>query len=182
MTDVERSTPIPVFIVVSGLPGSGKSTLASQLCSELGMPWLNKDAILEALFDSLGVGDSAWRERLSRAADEILFAVARDSNGAILDNWWHHDSSPHRLRKLDGRLIEVFCECAPELAIRRCQARTRHPGHLDQAMTEAGIAAWCQAVEETYQGPLAVGEQTLRIRTDQEPGMGELLDALRASL
>jgi predicted kinase len=65
------------FVVVSGLPGSGKSTLAAALAPALGLPWIDKDAILEALFDSLGVGDHVWHERLRRPSDEVLYATDR---------------------------------------------------------------------------------------------------------
>ena len=40
------------FIVVSGLPGSGKSTLGQQLATALGLPFLDKDTILERLFEA----------------------------------------------------------------------------------------------------------------------------------
>lgn len=49
------------FIVISGIPASGKTTLASQLAPVLNLPLLDKDDILESLFDSLGIGDAEWR-------------------------------------------------------------------------------------------------------------------------
>jgi AAA domain len=75
-----------VFVVVSGLAGSGKTTVARQLATRLELPLLDKDVILESLFDSLGVGDERWRARLSRASDEVLFRLADVSRGAVLDN------------------------------------------------------------------------------------------------
>ncbi|WSW11263.1 cytidylate kinase family protein (plasmid) [Streptomyces sp. NBC_01005] len=60
-------------------PGSGKSTLARSLARRLGLPAIDKDVILESLYDSLGVGDHAWRNRLSRASDDIMFASAADA-------------------------------------------------------------------------------------------------------
>ena len=57
------------FVVFSGLPGSGKSTLARQIAPALGLPVLDKDDFLDALFEERGIGDVAWRASLSRAGD-----------------------------------------------------------------------------------------------------------------
>ncbi|MBE8523062.1 AAA family ATPase [Amycolatopsis sp. H6(2020)] len=47
----------PAVIVVSGPPAVGKSTLARELATRLTLPLLSRDAIKEALFDTLGYGD-----------------------------------------------------------------------------------------------------------------------------
>ena len=60
------------FVVVSGLPGSGKSTLARRLAAPLELAVIDKDDILEQLFESKGTGDAAWRRALSRESDAIL--------------------------------------------------------------------------------------------------------------
>lgn len=77
------------FVIVSGLPASGKTTVARMLAEELALPVIDKDVILESLYDSLGVGDQTWRYRLSRAADDILFARAAQAARAVLPR-------PHR--------------------------------------------------------------------------------------
>ena len=43
-----------LLVVVSGLPASGKTTVGRVLSEGLSLPLIDKDAILEALFDSLG--------------------------------------------------------------------------------------------------------------------------------
>ena len=60
------------YVVISGLPGSGKTTLGRRLASLLNLPLIDKDDILDRLFESKGIGDAAWRRRLSRESDEIL--------------------------------------------------------------------------------------------------------------
>jgi len=146
-----------LFVIVSGLPGSGKSTLAAGLAPALGLPWIDKDSILEALFGSLGAGDHVWRERLSRASDEVLYATAALSRGAVLDNWWHHDTSPQRLRQLDGTLVEIFCDCPAEIASTRFHQRSRHAGRLDPALSDDQQAARVAQTRDTYRGPLKLG-------------------------
>ncbi|MBT2438659.1 AAA family ATPase [Streptomyces sp. ISL-36] len=155
------------FVVVSGLPGSGKSTLARGLAEHLDLPVIDKDVILESLYDSLGVGDQAWRSRLSRASDEILFAVAADARRAVLDNWWHHDTSPSRLHLLGGLLIEVHCDCDVAVASERFRARIRHPGHLDPHLTPEQVAERVSAIRASYPGPLRLGGPILTIDTSQ---------------
>lgn len=120
-----------VFLVVTGLPGSGKSTVGKVLARELGLPLLDKDDILEGLFDTLGSPDLEARERLSRAADEILFRLAESMPGAVLVNWWRRDSAPARLEALSGPVVEVLCEVPVEIARERWMERRRHPGHHD---------------------------------------------------
>jgi tRNA uridine 5-carbamoylmethylation protein Kti12 len=48
------------LVLVTGPPTSGKTTLARPLAHHLDLPLLGKDAIKEALFDTLGTGDRAW--------------------------------------------------------------------------------------------------------------------------
>jgi predicted kinase len=165
-----------LVIVVSGLPASGKSTLARGLGARLGLPVIDKDRVLEALYDSLGVGDHAWRARLSRAADDVLFALAADAGGAVLDNWWHHDTAPARLRALGARhLLEVFCDVDVALAAARFQARPRHPGHLDPVHhTPEQVAARVAEVRASFRGPLRLGGPLLTVDTSGPVDVGRV--------
>ncbi|MBA2948771.1 AAA family ATPase [Streptomyces himalayensis] len=153
------------FVIVSGLPASGKTTLALGISTRLGLPVVDKDTILEALYDSLGIGDGVWRQRLSRAADEVLFALAAEAGQAVLVNWWHHDTAPARLRGLGARLVEVYCDCDPGLAAQRFRARRRHPGHLDPDLSDEQVAKRIAALRESYPGPLRLGGPTAIVDT-----------------
>ncbi len=121
-----------LLVVVSGLPASGKTTVGRVLSEGLSLPLIDKDAILEALFDSLGCDDSDQRRRLSRASEEVLLTQAGSSGAAVLVSWWHHDTAPARLTEIAQSLVEVFCDCPLDVAAARFAARERHPGHLDQ--------------------------------------------------
>jgi AAA domain len=57
------------FVVISGLPGSGKTKLGRRLAPALDLPLIDKDAILDRLFQSKVVADAAWRRTLSRESD-----------------------------------------------------------------------------------------------------------------
>jgi chloramphenicol 3-O-phosphotransferase len=138
MTEGTRFQPPKRFVVVSGLPGSGKTTLARQLAPVLGLPVIDKDSILEGLFDSKGSGHAAWRRVLSRESDMILRTQATESEGAILVSFWHQvgmapDSGTPTtwLFDLSDRIVNVHCVCPLEIAAERFLQRKRHPGHLD---------------------------------------------------
>ena len=42
------------IIIIAGMPASGKSTAAARVSQALGYPVLEKDAIKEELFDTIG--------------------------------------------------------------------------------------------------------------------------------
>jgi glucokinase len=136
------------YVVVSGLPASGKSTVAVALAGELGLPLLDKDDFLEALFESRGAGDAQWRTQLSRAADIAFQAEAERAPGAVLASWWRHPLSlvpsgtpTEWLASLPGAVVELHCRCAPAVAARRFLERQRHPGNLDGRRSHAELLA-----------------------------------------
>ena len=118
-----------MYVLVSGLPGSGKSTLAPRLARALDVPVLSKDAIKEALWDTLGPGDLAWGLCLGGAAAAALESLVASVPGAVVDHFVHTDQVDAWTR-LPG-IVEVRCACAPEIARERYRARQRHPCHFD---------------------------------------------------
>jgi adenylylsulfate kinase-like enzyme len=88
-------------VVVSGLPGSGKSTVARQIASYAGIAVLDKDDILEQLFDERGIGDAEWRSALSRkrrsppratgVRETICVSRLVVATPSIDDRHWHAD-------------------------------------------------------------------------------------------
>jgi thymidylate kinase len=147
-------------VVVSGLPGSGKSTLGRELARHLGLVCLDKDDYLEALFEtSPGTND---RSTLSRLADDLFTAAALDDRDAVLVSFWRRpELSPTAgtptdwLTQVDA-VVEVFCDCEPLIAVRRFQARQRHPRHGDQDRDEATLLEQFAAL--AARGPLRVGK------------------------
>jgi hypothetical protein len=160
------------YLVVTGLPASGKSTLARAVGNALALPVVDKDEILEALFDSLGVDDAEWRRRLSRAADEVLRRQASQFPGAVLTSWWQHPRSPVEsgtasewLSSLPGPLIEIHCLCSPRIAAERFLARRRHSGHLDGKKSYPELLASFE--DQAALGPLGIG-RLVQVSTDGE--------------
>jgi hypothetical protein len=167
------------FIVVSGLPASGKSTLGRAVANAVQLPLLDKDQILEGLFDSLGVGNAAWRSRLSRAADEVLREQVCTLSGAVIASWWRHPLSTAEsgtpvewLAALPGELVELHCLCSPKVAASRFIGRERHAGHLDGQCTHAALLANLE--QHAYLGPLRVG-RLVQVSTEAIPNIPELV-------
>jgi hypothetical protein len=141
------------FVVVSGLPGSGKTTLARRLVPLLHVPLIDKDDILERLYETRSIGDAAWRRVLSRESDQILQHDATTSNGAILVSFWRLSGMPEDsgtpcewLAALSDRIVHLHCVCDPDVAVQRFIGRTRDPGHLDASRPDGEIASSIRAL------------------------------------
>jgi shikimate kinase len=149
------------FLVVTGLPASGKTTLASRLRDDLRVPMLDKDAILEKLFDRVSVQDLNSRSRLSREADETLISEAKQLPQAIVVSWWRHPASTSDTGTpiewlQHGSAVELYVTCPIELAATRFLARQRHPGHFDSRWSREELVRWLQ--RQASYGPLGVGK------------------------
>ena len=165
------------FVVVSGLPGSGKTTVARQLAPLLHLPLIDKDDILDHLFETRGVGDAAWRRTMSRESDRILQHDATASDGAILVSFWHTPGMPEDsgtptgwLTQLSASLVHVHCVCDLSVAARRFVSRTRHRGHLDAARSPVEVADSIRALAMS---------PTLTIGTRIDVDTSTALDATR---
>jgi hypothetical protein len=172
------------YLVVSGIPGSGKSTLARQLAPRLGRPVLDKDDILDGLFESQGIGDMAWRTTLSRSADQIFAHRAAAVGGGLLVTWWRHPRSESEsgtptdwLSDLSSSVVEVYCVCPPALAAARFMTRKRHAGHLDSTRTLDEIVDDFERL--ALLGPLACGP-VVYAATGSDVRLDDLVAALGA--
>jgi predicted kinase len=130
-------------VLISGPPGAGKTTLAGPLAKRLDFPLLSKDHIKETLFDALpgGVGDLESSRRIGAAAMILLWELARVCPRVVLEANFrpHTELERGRVRDLEANLVEVYCQCPPEEAARRYQARAaagdRHPAHVRGTVT-----------------------------------------------
>ena len=168
-----------LLVVVSGLPASGKSTVGRVLAEHLSLPLIDKDVILEALFDSLGCQDREQRSRLSRASDEVLYRLAESSGAAVVVNWWDHDTAPARLRATATDLVEVFCDCPAEIAERRFADRVRHPGHQDPQRTSEELEEKIRQTRDGFRGPLRLSNRLVVVDTSGELDASAVVDRVR---
>lgn len=173
-------------IVISGIPGSGKSTLGRLLGEALNLPYLDKDEMLERLFEVQGVGDMAWRQELSRASDRELMASVRASDGVVVSSLWRRPGSPEAsgtpvewLAELDRPVVEVFCLCDAETAANRFKSRKRHPGHLDALRPYEQILGQLQRMAQA--GPLGIGE-LIEVDTRAVPNIEDIAARIRAKV
>lgn len=152
------------YIVVTGAPGSGKTSLARPLAAALHVPLLAKDVVKETLFDELGIGDRLWSRRMGRASMAVLYRIAETCPAAVIEAVFHREVSVGDLTALGKPVLEVHCQCDPELAIARFRQRSdeeRHPGHLDSRQPlnklEELVADGCR--------PLGLGGPLLEVDT-----------------
>ena len=164
------------FIVVSGQPGSGKSTLAAPLASRLGLTLLAKDTIKEALAGLSDPGTFTIEDsrRLGAASFDVIFAIAAQSGGAVLEASWNTALAHHRLAGLPYPLIEVHCRCPPNVARQRYRARVRqrHWVHLD-SVRGGDDDLWADP------GPVDVSEPVIVVDTVQPVDLAALETRVR---
>lgn len=175
------------FVVVSGLPASGKSGLARRLGHALNLPVIDKDDILERLFASKGIGDAAWRQRLSRDSDVIFKEEAMATrNGAVLASFWRLAGMPSEsgtptdwLHVLSTHLVNVHCACAPETAADRFLRRRRHPGHLDDRTSRAELLTTLRSLSALPHLDIA---PRINVDSSEEPNLEDVVRRVRDAL
>jgi hypothetical protein len=175
-----------LFVVVSGLPGSGKTTLARQLAPALNLPLIDKDEILDRLFDSKGVGDAKWRRALSRESDLILQREAASLDGAVLVSFWRlpgmaaDSGTPTEWfgGLSNAVVVNVRCNCEPETAAERFLQRKRHRGHLDSGASYGKVLTSLRKISRL--GPLGI-EPRIDVDTSQDPNLDDLVRKIRGA-
>ncbi len=142
-------------IYITGLPGAGKSTIGRYVSNYLSIPMLDKDDYLEALFESSGVGDSSWRQKLSREADQLFMSDAEKRNKIVLVSHWrpkeilaNYGTPCEWLINTFTDVIEICCDCSVSVAANRFINRVRHMGHVDESRSSVEIESWLSEYAE----------------------------------
>jgi predicted kinase len=118
-----------VRVIVTGVPASGKTTTATDLARELGVAYVSKDVIKEALWDALGPGDVGWSQKLGAAAARALLDVARASDHIVIDHVVRRAFADEWAALPD--LVEVHCTSPVDVIRARWTSRHRPPCHMD---------------------------------------------------
>ena len=149
-------------IYITGLPGAGKSTIGRYVSNYLSIPMLDKDDYLEELFESHGVGDSCWRQKLSREADQLFKSDAEKKNEIVLVSHWRPNGIPANygtscewLISTFTDVIEINCDCSVSVAANRFISRVRHMGHVDESRSSIEIESWLSGYAEYL--PIGLG-------------------------
>jgi predicted kinase len=132
----------PSLVVVSGAPASGKTGLAERIAETLGIPFIVKDTFKEAMYETVGNGDSL-EDAIESAALAILFRVvdAQLDAGVSVVAESNFDARTEvgpfeeLCRRHDVRLVQVHCRRDEDVLLERFAERVRsgdrHPGHGD---------------------------------------------------
>ena len=127
--------PLPLLLVVTGMPSSGKTTVAEGLARRLRLPLIAKDEIKESLYDSLGASDVATSAHLGRAAYALIFALARaclDSGASVVvEANFFRDQEAEFTTLPAHRLVQLHCQTPLATLSERYANRSRHAGHHD---------------------------------------------------
>jgi len=173
-------------VAISGLPACGKTSIGEALAVRLCVPFIDKDAFLERLFDERGAGDARWRERLSVESNALFRDAAAAHGQAVLVSHWRPagldgpSGTPTAwLREQFETVVELHCACPVDIALRRFIARDRHPGHLDRSRTAEEVQSALQAYARHL--PLALGRQ-LRVDAGGEVDLDGLAEIVRGQL
>ncbi len=131
------------IIVLAGMPASGKSTVAKALSRAFDLPVLEKDALKEAIFDTMGFSNYAEKRKTDHAANAVLLKCAKalleNGRSMILDNNFDTISA----KALDALVNEYDCRCVIVFFggdndaffhryVERDRKKLRHLGHVLQ--------------------------------------------------
>ena len=174
---------ISSFVVVSGLPGSGKTTLARRLGAAINAPVLDKDDFLECLFPNAGVVTTEERARLSRRADDEFRRAALNVSAAVLVSFWRRtelsatSGTPIEWLADLPNLVELYCDCPPEVAAERFARRVRHAAHGDAAADRQERLERFRALHRL--GPLGLA-RVVKVDAAAPVNVDDLIASLRA--
>ena len=130
------------LIIVAGMPATGKSWIAGKLRDHFGLPVIEKDAIKESLFDTVGFESYEEKRALDVAANSELLEkvrrMAEEGRSLIVDNNFDEESARELgklLEKYDIDCTTVFLSGDTEVLYKRYVERdTAHRRHLGHAM------------------------------------------------
>ena len=142
-TDLSTLVNCMKLIILAGMPATGKTTIAAIFRNHFGFPVLEKDAIKECLFDTIGFESYAEKSELDVAANTVLLkgleAMLESGTSVIVDNNFDEQSAQQLnelLEKYSVETVTIFMTGNPqtlyERYVKRDSAHARHLGHAMQ--------------------------------------------------
>src|SRR5690348_15329910 len=110
----------PYLIIVGGIPGVGKTTLGKKLSESLKIPFLNKDSVIEVLFEEIGVEEQErnipnLRTATYRILSNFAEQLGKSGQSVILEGNFNSESGIPELKELVGKgffeTLPILCEC-----------------------------------------------------------------------
>lgn len=165
------------YLVLTGPACAGKSTIGRRLARELVLPFLQRDHLMEMLFETLGWKRSIqWRHWLRPASYgsfyfflPYLFDQGQPfiiESGFGLEPHEHAERLCAMQRRYRYRPIQVHCTAAFEVLEqrhwRRVERNERHPGWLDKWKD---FRAFRKAIEAGMYSPLDLGGTLIYVDT-----------------
>jgi len=131
------------IIVLTGMPAAGKSTVAKALSKAFDLPVLEKDALKEAIFDTMGFSCYVEKRKTDHAANAVLLACAKalveNNRSMILDNNFDEISAKalnEMICKYNLKCVIVFLggdnDVFYQRYVERDRRKVRHLGHVLQ--------------------------------------------------
>ena len=164
----------PLVLIITGAPASGKSTLGPRVASALALPYLSKDLFKESLFETLGVADRAWSQRLGIASIQLLYkstaALLEAGQSVAVESNFHVRLSPPVFQGFAKRYGCYFIRVGASPQVPRWSSASsngflsgeRHPGHADAET----LAEWRTALLDQRWDALDLPGPVLTVNTE----------------